>query len=252
MLSSIMFVVFTTISTFSIFSTLFFFIPFISRLDYPQNDLDLSTYFLFTIDLTLVVLFLVQHSFCSSRFVKNIMNDWELTPISRSIYVMYTAIALGVMMYLWQPITEVSVWMIDLFDRTWLWLFFTILHISLWFLLFLQVLVMEPLHLIGIKQVYIYYLKQKSIDVVDMNPHMIRYLKHMPHVGAGCFIALLWLHPYMTLDRLILATVLTSYLCCYSSTTQKDYEYVQSCSCVYSVSSTTFKRSEIESNKKTR
>lgn len=59
-------------------------------------------------------------------------------------------------MYLWQPIPEVHFWVIDISESPLLILFFTAVHVVLWILLFMQVLVLEPLHFIGIKQVCVF------------------------------------------------------------------------------------------------
>lgn len=61
-------------------------------------------------------------------------------------------------MYLWQPIPEVHFWLIDISESPLLALFFTVLHFVLWIVFFLQVLVYEPLHLIGLKQVLFFSL----------------------------------------------------------------------------------------------
>ena len=58
-------------------------------------------------------------------------------------------------------------------------------------------------------------------------PKLQKLLRNMPHPGGGCFIAVLWLHPAMTFDRMILATVLTAYLCCGYGVTEGDYVYVR-------------------------
>ena len=63
-------------------------------------------------------------------------------------------------------------------------------------------------------------------------------LSRMPHSGAASFIAILWLQPCMTFDRMILATVLTAYLCCSMAASESSCEYVEQCS--YMASTVTF------------
>lgn len=50
-----------------------------------------------------------------------------------------------------------------------------------------------------------------------------KLLDRLPHPGACCFIAIMWCHPHMTFDRMILATVFTSYLCVGMGTSRSDY-----------------------------
>ncbi|XP_060561540.1 nurim-like isoform X2 [Ruditapes philippinarum] len=183
---------------------------------------------MFTIDVCLVVLFMAQHSGLASPTYGNKMDDWGLSPISRTVYVLTSALMLQLLMYLWQPIPEVHFWVIDISESPFLALFFTVLHFVLWIVFFLQVLVYEPLHLIGLRQVYD-YIKNSQTAQTYLSPRLRLLLAQMPHSGAGCFIAILWLQPYMTFDRMILATVFTAYLCCSLSLTQKDYEYVKKC-----------------------
>ena len=59
-------------------------------------------------------------------------------------------------------------------------------------------------------------------------PKLQKVLTDMPHPGGGCFMAILWLHPCMTFDRMILATVLTAYLWCGYGVTEGDYVYMKS------------------------
>ena len=53
----------------------------------------------------------------------------------------------------WVSTPDVMLWGFDTEDHTLLWLFFFLLHVAAWLILFLQVAVMDPLELIGIKQV---------------------------------------------------------------------------------------------------
>ena len=74
------------------------------------------------------------------------------------------------------------------------------------------------------------FLLQAFGMVQPMSSELLLLLEHLPHAGSSCFMAILWLHPFMTFDRLILATVFTTYLCCGLSVTGADYSYVQKCS----------------------
>ena len=55
----------------------------------------------------------------------------------------------------WVSTPDVILWWIDTFSdgRGFCWLFFFLLHTAAWCVLFLQVAVMDPLELIGVKQV---------------------------------------------------------------------------------------------------
>jgi len=62
---------------------------------------DVPTWKLFTVDLLLVAMFMVQHSGMLSTFYLNFINDWGLIPISRTIYVLMSAVSLLVSIFEW-------------------------------------------------------------------------------------------------------------------------------------------------------
>lgn len=231
MISSGIFAAVSFVAFISLSFTGIYLIAFLSSQETVGNgtsNFDVSTFTSFTIDVCLVVLFMVQHSGMASPIYHNIMNRLGLTPVGRSVYVLLTTGMLKVLMSLWQPIIGVHLWFIDTQDKPALWMLFTILHWAFWIILFLQVIFMEPLHLIGIKQVY-YFIRGWHSPEFYLNPRLRQIQAHMPHPGASCFIAILWIHPCMTLDRLLLATVFTSYLCCCCSIDEQDCIYIKTC-----------------------
>ena len=52
-------------------------------------------------------------------------------------------------------------------------------------------------------------------------------LSHMPHPGTTCFLIIVWVYPVMTLDRWLLGTVLTAYICKSYAVTHQDYLYTE-------------------------
>lgn len=196
------------------------FIIFLSSFYDLENDLDAPTFTLFTIDVCLVVLFMSQHSGLASTTYRQTMESWGLKPVSRSLYVLLTCLMIQLMLYLWQPIPEIKFWHIDVEENYLLRLFFYILHGLFWVVMFLQVTVLEPLHLIGVKQVYHFV---RGLPESYLSPQLRQILSRYPHAGAGCFIAILWVQPCMTFDRMLLATVLTAYLCCSFSLSERSY-----------------------------
>lgn len=57
---------------------------------------DASTFTLFTIDVCLVVLFMAQHSGLASSTYRKKMEDWGLSPVTRSFYVLTSSLMLQV------------------------------------------------------------------------------------------------------------------------------------------------------------
>ncbi|KAK3583300.1 hypothetical protein CHS0354_011191 [Potamilus streckersoni] len=198
---------------------------FVSKQTVYQKDTDPPLLALFTIDACLVVFFMAVHSGLASDPYRNLMKRTGMGPLTRSFYVLLSALTLKFVMNYWEPIPELSLWFIDTRQSPLLWLFFTLVHAIIWSILVLECLMLEPLHLLGIKQVWYY--------VRGHNPHYMptklkQLLFHMPHAGIGGFTLLLWLHPCMTLDRLIMATIWTPYVWLGQYTTQADYIYMKS------------------------
>lgn len=227
MIQEALFVFVTSVSCIALFGTLFSFTVFLSSQEIKENDKDASIFTMFTIDVCLVVLFMAQHSGLATKWYRSLMERLGLQAVTRSVYIFATAVVLQLLMLFWQPIPEISFWILDTSQAPLLWLFFNILHWVFWVVLFLEVLVMQPLELIGVQQVYD-YIHGFYPSTYSLPRKLQKLMRNMPHPGSGCFIAILWLHPCMTFDRLILATVLTPYLCCGYGVTEGDYVYMKS------------------------
>ncbi|XP_041366077.1 nurim homolog [Gigantopelta aegis] len=190
----------------------------------PEEDVfELS---LVVFDIFLVLLFILQHTMMATSWFKSALAYCNIVVIERLLYVAATSVALLTMMVLWIPIESYPLWFIDTSDSIALWLFFTLLHVLAWFILFLQVLVMNPLELIGIKQIY-YYHKGLESPLVYLSNRLKRLYLHMRHPGATCLFVILWFHPHMTLDRFILAFFLNIFLHCGFSVTELDYKFAR-------------------------
>ena len=90
-----------------------------------------------------------------------------------------------------------------------------------------KITVVSCLNPFNFLQVY-NYIKGWYPSSFYLPPKLQKVLTDMPHPGGGCFMAILWLHPCMTFDRMILATVLTAYLWCGYGVTEGDYVYMKS------------------------
>ncbi|KAK2178524.1 hypothetical protein NP493_540g02009 [Ridgeia piscesae] len=174
----------------------------------------------------LLLVFVLQHSLMATDCWKNLLSTLHLTVIERPIYVIATAYALQTLMVNWLSVPEAFVWFIDTsHGRPVLWTFFFLFHLLAWLIVYGSALTMDIAELIGIKQVYYY-----SLGLGDPLQYKSRraqsLYRHMRHPGTCCLLAILWIHPIMTLGRFLLALCWSFYLLFGNHVDDGDYVYV--------------------------
>ena len=76
--------------------------------------------------------------------------------------------------------------------------------------------------------IQVYYESRGMPSPIDMKTvGTQRLYRHMRHPGAVCLLLVLWCHPVMTIDRLLLALTLSLYILCGHGVTIRDYIYVR-------------------------
>ncbi|XP_071181960.1 nurim-like [Mytilus edulis] len=225
MLQTTMFLLFGIFSFTLLAGTTFKLVRFLStQPDQEYVIKDSSNLIMIVVDFCLLLLFMVQHSVMTSKSIKKEL--WPLCkPLYRTLYTISTCLALQTLMYFWQR-TDISLWLINTEDAPLTSLFFTLVQIFCWMILFLENTLTEPFFLIGIKQLYNHIQGYRSPKRF-FSRQFQELLSHMPHPGTTCFILILWMFPIMTLDRWLLATVLTMYMCKSYSVTHQDYLYTE-------------------------
>ncbi|KAH3891027.1 nurim homolog [Dreissena polymorpha] len=203
-----------------LFHTLLHFIPFLSSVTQRLTLSDDSILSMFTIDALHSVMFIGQHSILASTTFKSILEHLGLSELCRALYVVSTSIVLQVMIRNWQSIPEVYLWYVDLRESLLLANFFLFLHCVFWTILAFQILAACPLYHFGFAQILVTLDWQERRNNNESMLHQL--LSRLPHPGGCCFISILWCHPHMTFDRMIIATVFTSYLCVGMDTNRSD------------------------------
>ncbi|KAK6191544.1 hypothetical protein SNE40_003206 [Patella caerulea] len=192
--------------------------------DEEVRPIDFTEFRHIIFDVCLIGIFILQHSLMACSFFKNGISKCGLKPVERCIYVAFTGLTLMILIYFWQPVYSLSAWLIDTNESWVLWFFFNLVHCFAWLIIFLEVLIMEPMELIGWKQVY-YSFKGYNSPISYKSKGMQKLYRHMRHPGATCFFLILWIHPLMSVDRLILAWFLSMYLKCGFDVKASDYGY---------------------------
>ncbi|CAG5116216.1 unnamed protein product [Candidula unifasciata] len=200
---------------------------FISKQTLHQWDGDIPVLVRFLGNCFLLLVFIMQHSVMATEWFKSNLATWlQINVSERLLYVTCTCITLLFLILWWQSIPETYLWYIDTEQRSFLWLFFFLLHLVGWVALGLEVLIMDFREMIGVDQVYRYYNHQNPL-LLRRARKLREIYSRMRHPGAVILTTLLWLHPLMTLDRLILACTLTSYTIGHHSFDESHYEFAE-------------------------
>nr|CAD7454545.1 unnamed protein product [Timema tahoe] len=127
------------------------------------------------------------------------------------------------------------VWRINTVEHNACWWMFAISHGYCWATIYLGSLTMDLSELLGIKQVY-YYLNGWEDPLTLKSSELQRLISHQRHPSFVSFFFIFWVHPYMSVDRLIMAVIMTLYMVCAWKVDDIDFEYQER----------QFKRKEIE------
>ncbi|XP_012886673.1 PREDICTED: nurim isoform X1 [Dipodomys ordii] len=178
-------------------------------------------------DLALLLLFVGQHSFMATETMKAWISRY-FGVLQRSVYVACTALALQMVMRYWESIPRGPVlwearaepWV------TWVPLLCFVLHIISWLLIFSILLVFDYAELMGLKQVY-YHVLGLGEPLALKSPRALRLFSHLRHPVCVELLMVLWVVPTLSIDRLLLAFLLTLYLGLAHGLDQQDLGYLR-------------------------
>ncbi|KAF3422057.1 hypothetical protein E2986_01134 [Frieseomelitta varia] len=191
----------------------------------PEKDEDTdSVIWMLIINMSLLSIFMLQHSLMASNFVKHLFCKLHVDYIERSIYNVTSAMTLHLLFTNWQTISSVALWKINTSHNNVLWYTFTAFHVLAWSIIYSGCLMMDISELAGIKQVY-YKFSFRPSPMLMKSKELLRYYSHMRHPSFTGFLIILWIYPYMTLDRLLLALILTVYMTLMWTIDKEDYNY---------------------------
>ncbi|XP_069775432.1 nurim-like [Narcine bancroftii] len=196
--------------------------------DWPSALGDREVLLTLLFDLALLAGFILQHSLMAAETVKN----WMLPcfgVLQRSLYVFCTAASLQLLMRYWEPIQAAPfLWNVCREPwATWFRLICFIVHVIAWLIIFSIVLVFDYAELMGLKQVY-YHCLALGDPMQLKSQRAQRLYGHLRHPVFLEFLAILWMVPSLSLDRLLLSATFTLYLVCGHSLDQQDYYYLRS------------------------
>ncbi|XP_031828342.1 nurim homolog [Nomia melanderi] len=189
-----------------------------------KDDSVESVLWLLIINMSLLSVFMLQHTLMASDFVKHLFCKMYMDYIERSIYNVSSAMALHLLLAQWQIIPSMSLWKMNTSSNNTLWFIFTGIHVLAWSIIYSGCVMMDISELTGIKQVY-YKFSSRPSPMLMKSKELLRYYSHMRHPSFTGFLIILWIHPYMTIDRILLATILTIYMALMWTIDKEDYNY---------------------------
>uniref|UniRef100_A0A2C9KI38 Nuclear envelope membrane protein n=1 Tax=Biomphalaria glabrata TaxID=6526 RepID=A0A2C9KI38_BIOGL len=200
---------------------------FISKQTLNYWDAETSVFGAFVWDLILLLLFIAQHSIMATDWCKQKMSSLFCMTVSyRLTYVAATSFALMFMIFQWLSIPEAYLWFIDTQRHVLLWLFFLMFHALAWLMLALELVLVDLGEMIGVSQIVHYHtsLQPPLAEKMKLVKHIY---SRMRHPGVVLLTIMLWIHPIMTLDRLLLACTLTSYMIGRHSFEETQYRFAE-------------------------
>ncbi|XP_043266957.1 nurim homolog [Venturia canescens] len=184
----------------------------------------LTTLRILLLDACLLSLFMLQHTLMAREEMKNIYIKLGIGEIERSIYNATSSASLSFLMNNWQGVPWVSLWNIETSESNVALMVFLGCHIFGWCVIYSGCLMMDFAELAGLKQIY-YKFTSRSCPLSVKSKELCRYYAHMRHPSFIGFLIVLWIRPSMTIDRLLLSSLLTIYMIMMWSVDQDDCRY---------------------------
>ncbi|XP_008560030.1 nurim homolog [Microplitis demolitor] len=176
------------------------------------------------INLYLLFVFMIQHSVMASKFVKSLYKKLFIPEYERSIYNALSSLCLDYLIRNWEPVPWIALWEVDTASNNYMWILFSALHLFGWSVIFSGCCVLDVTELLGLKQIYCKLINQPGGLAVKSKEYQ-RYLDHMRHPSFVGFMIIFWIHPYMTIDRFLLSSIMTIYMLMMWKIDENDYYY---------------------------
>lgn len=157
------------------------------------------------IDLALVALFGVQHSFMARPGFKRGWTKIVPPPIERSVYVLLSSLALILMFIFWKPISG-TIWDVD--QPIAVGAIFALFGLG-WLIVLVSTFLLNHFELFGLNQVWGYARGAPDVAPMFRTPLFYKLVRHPIYAG---FALAFWAIPHMTVGHLLLAVSMTVYI----------------------------------------
>lgn len=169
---------------------------YIDKFFFLDDNTTQSTLWSLLIDMSLLSIFIFQHSIMASDFTKQIFFKLHSEYLSRSIYNACSSASLHFLINKWQQSPALKIWNIETSNNDTIWMLFSSLHIFSWCIIYSGCIMMDIAELCGLKQVW-YKVSGKNSPLDAKSKELRRYIKHMRHPSFIGFLIILWIYPFM-------------------------------------------------------
>ena len=157
------------------------------------------------INLGLVGLFGLQHSVMARPVFKRWLGCFMPKATERATYMMASGIVTMTAIYFWQSLPG-SVWQIEsALAQLALWTVFALA----WSYLFIATFVTNHFELMGLRQVYLYFVNKRHTTLPFTRRFMYRYSRHPMMLGV---LVGLWSVPAMSVSHFVMSALFTLYV----------------------------------------
>ena len=158
------------------------------------------------VNLLLLGLFAVQHSVMARPAFKRWWTRFVPEPIERSTYMLFTTLALALLLWQWRPIAQPLVWELTnpvagIALETVFWLG--------WIVLLISTFLINHFELFGLRQVFARLLGLRAPTQELRTPLLYRHVRHPIYLGL---LLAFWATPRMTAGHLLFALANTGYV----------------------------------------
>jgi len=157
------------------------------------------------IDAVLLAIFALQHSIMARQGFKRMWTKIVPPPVERSTYVLFTSLALLLMIRFWQPIPG-TVWMVENEAGR---LILQALFFIGWGIVLVTTFLIDHFDLFGLRQVWCLLRNKPYEPPKFQTPSVYRFVRHPLYVG---FIIAFWATPHMTYAHLFFAIMTLAYI----------------------------------------
>ncbi len=190
------------------FASLLYFMGWIAGIGVPVTldaPATVTTWQAIGIDVGLLALFGLQHSVMARPAFKEWWTRFVPTTIERSVYVLFSSVALLALMLFWQPLGGV-IWSVQ--SEAARVAVYAVFALG-WAILFLATFLINHFDLFGLRQVWLQLVDRPYTPLKFGTPFLYRVVRHPLYVG---WLLIFWATPTMTAAHLLLAAGLSAYI----------------------------------------
>lgn len=157
------------------------------------------------VNTVLLGLFAVQHSVMARPGFKQWWTKFVPKPVERSTYVLFSSLALLLLLFLWQPMGG-RIWEVqDPIAQVTIYGLFA----GGWLLILVATFLINHFDLFGMRQVWLYLKGHPYTPLKFAVPSLYRYVRHPLYVG---WLLTFWAAPTMTAAHMVFSLATTAYI----------------------------------------